>query len=172
MQFRAKELWRRINFCSLNDFDRAVKEWSKVDADYRKNLQSILPLLKPSARALFKKIGFLHDGTLLSFEAGDALDFSFTRTGRPRNTQVRISVQASDLSVLTINYQTANRIEFNFPSDKPLFDHNNIGDWGYDQLTLVKSRMFRHKIVFSSGATILIESQQITVKKQVAKRKE
>lgn len=171
MKFITKELWRTVNYGSMRAFDRAAREWKKNDVLYRKLLQRVLPRLKPSSRAFFKQIGLLHDGTLLSFEAGDVLDFSISKSSRPRNTRARILAEASDLTVLTLNYQTVTRIAFDFPSDKPLFDYDNIGDWGYDQLTLVRPEVLRHEIVFSSGATILIESRQITVKRQAPKNR-
>ena len=47
-----------------------------------------------------------------------------------------------------------------FPTGSDDFHH-----WGYDELSLRGSGIFRHEILFASGATILIDFQQFSCQK-------
>ena len=46
---------------------------------------------------------------------------------------------------------------------------SNLGDWGYDELTSVANGLFRHEILFSSGAAIIIDFRQVSVHRKSAK---
>jgi len=63
------------------------------------------------------------------------------------------------------------KIELNFPGKMKLFPTgiSNLGDWGYDELTSVANGLFRHEILFSSDATIIIDFRQVSVHRKRAK---
>jgi hypothetical protein len=56
---------------------------------------------------------------------------------------------------------------FDFPSGEPLFheEGGRIDDWGYDELTAAGKLYLRHEVLFSSGATALIEFQKFSYKR-------
>ena len=70
-----------------------------------------------------------------------------------------------------LQYKDIDRIELNYPGKRKLFPVgmvSNLGDWGYDELTSVANGSFRHEILFSSGATILIDFRQVSVSRKRA----
>lgn len=64
-----------------------------------------------------------------------------------------------------LRYENVRKIEFNYPSQAPLFYNPgwDIGDWGYDEVTAADKNFLRHDILFSSGATILLEFEKLRV---------
>jgi hypothetical protein len=59
-----------------------------------------------------------------------------------------------------LEYKQVERIALNYPGDLKLFPIGldpNFGDWGYDELTSPKEKLFRHEILFASGATVTID---------------
>lgn len=165
MKYFKRELWKAFNDDSI-PFDKAHAEWKRNKANYLKQLNNLSSRLSPQTKSFFKSVS-LHDGRLLRFETGEHIDFT--------NDNVRLFIQP-DVRLFVINdekthiydlrYYKVEKVLFDFPSATPLFymKGSTIGDWGYDELTSVGSKMFRHEILFSSGATLLIESPRITVK--------
>jgi hypothetical protein len=68
-----------------------------------------------------------------------------------------------------LEYKQVERIELSFPGDLELFPVGfdpNFGDWGYDELTSPKEKLFRHEILFSSGATITIDFRDFSFRRR------
>jgi hypothetical protein len=98
-------------------------------------------------------------------EVGDRIVDAEGKTTRGiasrRQLMVRLFVFSDrvDQHCYTLQYKNIERIELNYPGKMKLFPvgmFSNLGDWGYDELTSIAKGLFRHEILFSSGATIII----------------
>jgi hypothetical protein len=49
---------------------------------------------------------------------------------------------------------------------------NPIDDWMADEITAVDDQILRHEVLFSSGATLLIEFEQVTIRNQIIEGRE
>ena len=152
--------------------------WDRRFEAYQTNLKSILPKLNPRARRSFQNALVLHDGTLTRIEVGDRINDADGRTKRDipnrRQLVVRLFVLSDriDQHCYTLEYKNIDKIELNYPGKIKLFPIgmlSNLGDWGYDELTSVANGSFRHGILFSSGATIIIDFRQVSVHRKRAK---
>ena len=153
--------------------------WDRRFEAYQKNLKSILPKLNSGARRFFKNALILHDGTLTRMEVGDRIVDAEGRTApgiaSRRQLSVRLFVLSdrSDQHCYSVQYRNIERIELNYPGKMKLFPvgmFSNLGDWGYDELTLTANGWFRHEILFSSGATIVIIFHQVSVLRKRARQ--
>jgi hypothetical protein len=169
MKYFKKELWKAFNDDSI-PFDKAWKEWNENSTAYKRQLKKTCSKLKSSAQTFFNDIGLLHDGKLLRFEGGDLINFSISKKIDPYYPEVKIFVVSDQSRLFVIRYKNVKRILFDFPSEKTLFGPDTIGDWGYDELTIAGSKLFRHEILFSSGATILVECSEIVVQSKLIEK--
>ncbi len=77
-----------------------------------------------------------------------------------------------DQRCYTLEYKKIKRIELNFPGKVELFPigmDSNLGDWGYDELTSPENGLFRHEILFASGASISIDFREVSVRRKNTK---
>lgn len=165
--------------------DAAFKTWDRRFKRYRNTLEKILPGLSPSARRFFQDALVLHDGTLTRMELGDRItdiDGGVTRRElvNRRRLRVRLFVLADVVKQRRITgncwyvleYKKVERIDVDFPGKLELFpvglDHN-LGDWGYDEITSPEKSLFRHEILFASGATITIDFRDFSVRRKPVK---
>jgi hypothetical protein len=94
-----------------------------------------------------------------------------------RRTTVRLFVLSDRVNqhCYKLEYRNIERIELDFPGKVGLFPigaQANFGDWGYDELTSTRKEIFRHEILFASGASIAIEFREFSFsRKPVRKRK-
>ncbi len=159
MKYFKKEMWAAPNFGTDEEAEQADAEWKVNLAEYEKQLELLRPRLSVNASKFFGKI-HLHDGTLLSFSVGDAIDSKEEIPLKKRKTKVRIVATSIDNNATYIlNYSGLRHVNVDFPSDDPLFWElgDSFGDWGYDELTDAGDGFFRHEVLFASGATIAIE---------------
>jgi len=94
------------------------------------------------------------------------------QTARRGETSPSSAVGCPTLCSLLLEYKNIDKIELNYPGKIKLFPigmFSNLGDWGYDELTSVANGLFRHEILFSSGATIIIDFRQVSVHRKRAK---
>jgi hypothetical protein len=156
----------------------ALGTWDRRFEAYQTNLKPILPKLNPRARRFFQHALVLHDGTLTRMEVGDRISDAGGKATRNianrRQLVVRLFVLSDriDQHCYTLEYKNIDRIELNYPGKVKLFPigmFSNLGDWGYDELTSVANGLFRHEILFSSGATIIIDFRQVSVHRKRAK---
>ena len=174
MKYFTPQLWIAFQGPRRN---AAFKTWERRVKQYRKSLQNILPSLGPSARRFFRDALILHDGTLARMEVGDRIDDMDGRATRNivnrRVLRIRLFVLADVVrqrrvigkSWYTLEYKQVERIDLRFPGDLELFPVGfdlNFGDWGYDELTSPKEKLFRHEILFASGASITIDFRDFT----------
>jgi hypothetical protein len=175
MKYFTPHMW--IGFNSPRS-KAAIASWDIRLKDYRRNLKKIMPGLNSQAQRFFRDALILHDGTLTRMEVGDRIGNVDGKAGRDivnrRETVVRLFVLSDrvDQHCYILEYKNIKRIELNFPGKIVLFPigtYSNFGDWGYDELTLPEKGIFRHEILFSSGATIAIDCREISVRRKRAK---
>jgi hypothetical protein len=175
MKYFTPQLW--IGFNSPRS-KAAFKTWDVRLKAYRQNLEKVLPGLSLQAQRFFRNALILHDGTLTRMEVGDRIGNIDGKTGRDivnrRGAVVRLFVLSDrvDQHCYILEYKNLKRVELNFPGKIALFPvgmYSNFGDWGYDELTLPEKGLFRHEILFSSGATIAIDFRKISVQRKRAR---
>ncbi|MFZ0579558.1 MAG: hypothetical protein WA305_14935 [Candidatus Acidiferrales bacterium] len=174
MKYFTPQLWLGFNSPRSKV---AFATWDRRFKAYQTNLKTILPKLNSGARRFFQDALLLHDGTLTKMELGDRIrdtDGKATRgIANRRQLVVRLFVLSDrvDQHCYTLEYKNIDRVEVDYPGKLKLFPigfSSNLGDWGYDELTSVANGLFRHEILFSSGATITIDFRQISVRRKRA----
>jgi len=68
-----------------------------------------------------------------------------------------------------LEYKQVERIDLSCPGDLKLFPVGldpSFGDWGYDELTSPKKKLFRHEILFASGAIITIDFRDFSFRRR------
>jgi len=172
MKYFTAQLWADINSPNSNS---AAKQWDENVENYREALTAILPKMNPHARRFFRDMS-LHDGTLTLTELGDRIDDTDGNWQRGdvkhRKTDVRLRVLSAEGDfIFTLQYKKVTRVEVRFPGEVlfPAGRWPNFGDWGYDELAEVEEGIFRHEVLFSSGATILIEFARFSFKRSPAR---
>jgi hypothetical protein len=172
MRYFTKELWLGYNDQGPLDFKTASEQGERNLREYAEQLEQLRPRLSRQAYRFFKNEN-LHDGRLLAFMAGDALEHDVHGAKRfninAHNPSVVMKVLGQDLDVLySLKYTKVRKVGFEFPSAQPLFhkEGNHIGDWGYDELTAADDLYLRHEVLFASGAIILVEFKYFTYKKE------
>jgi hypothetical protein len=77
-----------------------------------------------------------------------------------------------------LRYSSLHRVTFDFPAAEPWYlrfgdrGSNPIDDWVADELTAVDERVLRHEVLFSSGATLLLEFETISVRSTTVEGRE
>lgn len=173
MNYFTAQLWADINSPRSKD---AMEEWNRNLEKYRQQLSGIVPMLGVQAQRFFRVVS-LHDGTLTRMEVGDQID-NVESTWQSRNVNsrkiaVRLQVLTADGDrIFKLEYKKVTRVGLSFPGEAlfPAGKWPNFGDWGYDELSEVRSGAFRHEVLFSSGATIVIEFERFSFSKSPAKR--
>lgn len=173
MKYFTAQLWADINSPRSK---AAMEDWDLSLERYRQQLNAILPKLSARTRWFFRTVS-LHDGTLTRMEVGDQIDnVESTWEGgnvNSRKTGVRLNVlSAEGDQTFKLEYKHVSRVDLRFPGETlfPAGRRPNFGDWGYDELSEVGDGIFRHEVLFSSGATILIEFEKFSFSKKPAKR--
>jgi hypothetical protein len=167
MKYFTPQFW--LSMQSPN-WERSSKRWNRRFESYKKELSKILPMMASSGREFFGNPLVLHDGKLTRFEAGDqiATPTSDYARGYP-GSQVRLYVISDRVQqrCYVLRYKEVSRINLSLPGEKILFPtgSDDFHHWGYDELSLRGSGIFRHEILFASGATILIDFQQFSCQK-------
>lgn len=167
MEIVTKRHWRGWNSDDEKEAIWAEKSAYENFEIYAERLEKLRPRLKERNYRFFKN--GLHDARLISFCVGDGLHLDFGSSGVSirdfYKTSVRIRVLSAEFdSIYDLKYGKVSKSVVDFPSDEPLWG-NNIDDWGYDELSEVNDKVLRHEVLFSSGATILIEFEKFSYTK-------
>ena len=167
------EIVTKRHWLGWNSDDENEVAWAQKSADenlvrYAQRLDALRPRLKERNYRFFKS--GLHDGRLVAFCVGDGLhiDLDGAKSVSLRDfyrTTVNIKVLNAEFdAIYNLKYQNVSKSVFDFPSEEPLWG-NNIDDWGYDELSEVNEKVLRHEVLFSSGATILIEFEKFSYRR-------
>lgn len=146
---------------------------------YRKQLKKLRPRLSRQAWNFFY-FGFarwgLHDAHLLSFSAGDGLDYAadgrrpFRYNRQKAAARIRILDRHQNL-LTTFTCVGVWRAVFDYPSGDPLSDN-----WGRVdhlltyEMTAANGGLLSLEFLFASGATILVEFKRLQFKRQRVRR--
>jgi len=171
MKYFTPKLWKSLNGSSRVS---ALKTYNRQLSAYQRQLEVVLPKLAVTARTFFHDICLLHDATLVRMSVGDCIDASdydlrnFRVKARTASAKFLV-LAASGEDTYSLNYDGVQRIEVNLPGKLKLFpigQSTNFGDWGYDELTSTENGLFRHEVLFSSGATIAIDFARFTFQRK------
>jgi len=170
MKYFKRELWAGVNNRATSK--KASAQWDRNLKRYVEQLETLTLRLSKNAARFFTKES-LHDATLISFAVGDHVgcypkDYNSFIKNKLR-TSVRIEALGySQDKIYILRYTGIRKVLFDFPSSGPLFYEQGapIDDWGYDELTAAGKDFLRHEILFSSGATILIEFKHFSYRRE------
>jgi hypothetical protein len=172
MKYFTKELWLGYNNQGPLNSKTAIEQGQRNMQKYLTQLEQLSPRLSKQAFRFFKQES-LHDGRLLAFVIGDYLEHDIHDSKRfdinAHRSSVQMKVLGPNLDVLyTLRYRKVRKVLFDFPSEEPLFydEGEQIGDWGYDELTAADNTYLGHEILFASGAIIKIEFKTFVYKKE------
>jgi hypothetical protein len=139
---------------------------------YRAQLDTLRSRLSQEAFHFFCDAD-VHDSELLELVALDgSRPAPANEPGRPWKTpgnhpvRVQLSIlDAWDKLVWSISYKSVRRFVVDYPSEQPLFyrEGNGFDDLGYHELTDAGSGLFRHEILFRTGAVLLFEFAEVDV---------
>jgi hypothetical protein len=146
---------------------------------YSKQLEKLRPRLSKQAWNFFY-FGFarwgLHDARLLSFAAGDGLEYRadgrqpFRINKQKAVARIRILDRHQNL-LCTFTCRGVSKAVFDYPSDDPLWDLGRIDDLLTYELTAADGRHLRLEFLFASGATILVEFTRLKFTRQRIRRR-
>jgi hypothetical protein len=152
----------------------ALDEAKRSHALYRRQLDELKTRLSEGSWEFFDSVS-LHDGTLLAMRVGDDIDKLFPTYKSILVNRRILSVELEVLShdetrLYTLRYDRLHRVVFDFPSPHHwYFRYNDVGanpidDWMADELTSVNEQVLRHEVLFSSGATLLIDFEMVAIR--------
>lgn len=182
MRYFTPQLWIAFQGPRRN---AAFRTWDRRSKQYQKQLKKILPGLRPTARRFFENALCLHDGTLTRMEV-DCIDEAQGRLRKDivnrRQLRIRLFVLGEVVKQrlvighcwYALEYNNVERIDLNYPGKLKLFPvgHGpNLGDWGYDELTSPAKELFRHEILFASGATITIDFRDFSFRRRPTEKR-
>jgi hypothetical protein len=169
MKYFKKELWAGVN--NEATYKKSYAQWERNLKKYVEQLEKLKSRLSKNASRFFAEES-LHDATLIGFTVGDRVgrypkDYSSFIKNRLRTTVLIEALTYSQDKIYTLKYTGIRKVSFDFPSSSPLFHDRGgpIDDWGYDELTAAGKEYLRHEILFSSGATILIEFKHFSYRR-------
>jgi len=173
MKYFTREQHDRANSGDAQEVAASSEEFNRSCELYRKQLDELRTRLG-DAWSFFDTVT-LHDGTLLALRIGDDLDKLFPTYAcllvNRRNLSVELEALNHDETQLyTLRYARLHRVMFDFPSPKPWYSRfsdrasNPIDDWMADEIAAVDDHILRHEVLFSSGATLLLEFEKVTVR--------
>jgi hypothetical protein len=181
MRYFTREQHDRANSSDLQEAAASLEAFKRCCELYRRQLDRLKPRLA-DAWSFFDTVS-LHDGTLLALRIGDDIDKNFPAYGSGLVNRRTLSVELEALhhtetQLYTLRYERLHRVLFDFPSPQPWHMRfsdrasNPIDDWMADEITAVDDQILRHEVLFSSGATLLIEFEQVTIRNQIIEGRE
>jgi len=152
----------------------AIGEFNRSCDLYRRQLNVLRPRLPDDVWTFFDSVS-LHDGTLLVLRVGDDIDKRFPTHRSILVNKRRLSVELEILNhdetrLFTLRYDRLHRVVFDFPTAVPWYSRfadpasDPIDDWMSDEVTAVDEKVLRHEVLFSSGATLLLEFETISLR--------
>ena len=179
MRYFTREQHNRTNSGDLGEAAASLEEFNRSCELYRGQLDRLRARLA-DAWTFFDSVS-LHDGTLLALRVGDDIDKNFPKY---RSTLVNRRILSVELEALhhtetqlyTLRYERLHRVVFDFPSPEPWYMRfgasTPLDDWMADEITAVDDQILRHEVLFSSGATLLVEFEKVTVRNKIIEGRE
>jgi len=152
----------------------AIAEFNRSCDLYRREFNALKNRLPDDVWTFFDSVS-LHDGTMLALRVGDDIDKQFPTYRsilvNKRKLLVELEVLNHDETrQFTLRYERLHRVTFDFPTVDPWYlrfadrGGNPIDDWLADEVTAVDENVLRHEVLFSSGATLLLDFEKISVR--------
>jgi hypothetical protein len=179
VKYFTKQLWSDMQR-SGELADEAHRRWETGLVAYRRELEALRGRVPPGAFEFFDKAR-PHDGRLADLRVqGFASVTPYRRDpaeatadgsvdeywAEPSQLAVEVSVAERRSSVWTLRYSGIRRLVVDFPTEEPLFRRGqDFDDWGYDEFSDAGDGFLRHEVLFSSGATILVEFRDVSVER-------
>ncbi|NGZ75727.1 hypothetical protein [Saccharibacillus alkalitolerans] len=160
MKYFKPEYWTDMQ--SLEPTEESDRLWETGIAEYLAQLEGLQTKLSARNYAFFRHDS-LHDGyvtDLIVTNQNAARMKAEGRYGGVRIQQNPITVTVEVLSrefVYTLKFSKVSRFSVDSPAEELLPGSSGFGDWGYAELTEVQDALLRYEVLFSSGATMLIE---------------
>ena len=169
MKYFTREIWAGWQAKGAV-YDRAMKEWKRNSARYRRAIGKVASELGPKHGKFFTEHS-LHDGHLLAFLICD-----WPRAAKAREKQPETSVRMEVLSrwesarIYELCYAGVTEISVLTKNDLFPLGLSRFGDWGYDELLREGRYGFRHNILFQTGTeiSIVFDTFRFSRRKQVA----
>jgi hypothetical protein len=177
MKYFTREYWLALQ---STGFTPALPEHDPF-ALYRADLEALRGRMTPAAFQFFSDAD-VHDGELLSFAVMDgnrpapqgqpAREWTW-QPGFPVRATLR-AMDAYDRLVWTLEYSEVRHLNIRYNAEADLFRSGSgggfgFGDWGYHELRDAGGGFLAHEILFATGATILVEFRQVTVRSEPAR---
>jgi hypothetical protein len=143
--------------------------WQRNLNNYWRQVRTLRTRLSKETFSLLKMTS-LHDGCVCSIFLSDGLSspLAMGRRNRTDPSRIEITAKSRDGEMYAYNYFGVRRFEVSYPGKKLFYTtEGGFGDWGYDEVTSAGKKYLRHEILFSSGATVLLEFRDL----QLAKKK-
>jgi hypothetical protein len=174
MRYFTRQQHDAVNVPDQHAAIAALDEAKRSSELYRRQLEGLKTRLSEGSWDFFDSVS-LHDGTLLAMRVGDDIDKLFPTYKSILVNRRHLSVELEVLSrdetqIYTLRYDRLRRVLFDFPSSHPWYfrysdvGSNPIDDWMADELISVDEQVLRHEVLFSSGATLLVDFEKISVR--------
>jgi hypothetical protein len=152
----------------------AIAEFNRSCDLYRSQFNALKQRLPNDVWTFFDSVS-LHDGTLLALRVGDDVDKRYPTYRSVLVNKRQLSVELEVLNhdetrLFAIRYERLHRVAFDFPTADPWYlrfadrGNNPIDDWMADEVTAVDEKVLRHEVLFSSGATLLLDFETISLR--------
>jgi hypothetical protein len=177
MRYFTRQQHEACNSTNRDIAAAAIAEINRSCELYRGQFDSLKTRLPEDVWTFFDSVS-LHDGTLLALRVGDDIDKRFptyrSLLVNERHLSVELEVLNHEETLLfALRYDRLHRVAFDFPTAEPWYSRyadrgsNPIDDWMSDELTAIDERLLRHEVLFSSGATLLLDFETISVRSTV-----
>ena len=171
MKYFTKEFIKADDESSLSKARRQAidRKFDRNCKAYRRQLARLESRISKQAWNFFY-FGFarwgLHDARLISFTAGDGLDYQANGKQpfriNKQKAKVRIQILNHDQNLFcTFNCSGIRKAVFDFPSEDPLWNANQVDNVHSYELTQASKHFMCLEFLFTSGATILVEFAQL-----------
>jgi hypothetical protein len=152
----------------------ASAEFNRSCDLYRRQFNALKHRLPDDVWTFFDSVS-LHDGTLVALRVGDDIDKRFPtyRSILVNKRQLSVALEVlnhDETRLFALRYERLHRVAFDFPTADPWYlrfadrGSNPIDDWMADEVTAVDENVLRHEVLFSSGATLLLDFELISVR--------
>jgi hypothetical protein len=152
----------------------AKAEFNRSCDLYRSQFSALKQRLPNDVWTFFDSVS-LHDGTLLALRVGDDVDKRYPTYRSVLVNKRQLSVEVEILNhdetrLFAIRYERLHRVAFDFPTANPWYlrfgdrGSNPVDDWMADEVTAIDEKILRHEVLFSSGATLLLDFETISLR--------
>jgi hypothetical protein len=171
MKYFTKSMWRRSQQVG-SEAEEDISRWQRAFEAYRANLEGLRARVGDQAYKFFSDAD-IHDAELLDVRIVDgSRPAPLGERARPWQSltayPVRVEMtilDSQDEYVWCLVYSSTRTVLIDFPSGDPLFNRRIGGfdDLGYHELTDAGDGFLRHELLFSSGAILAFEFQNVAI---------